>query len=259
VLCRESTSFCSIRAGDCRIGTLVSHSTSSSSWPLPLLSWTETGHRMRLQGLRLFQTRFFRTRLSPISSLWVSRRLMPDAWLHTNRFWIHSFPFIGPSRPPPYFKSTEDLLSKFQLLSAYDSYVRPFLPPDDMSPDKGKGKQRDMSPIPQPHSVHINDQDDDELDRRKTKNSYKHLIKGIPGSMTLCIQFQPALLLTRPTGKHSTKKDDFLTTIMQVPPKQRINIVPFDSVTQRDAFSVGLDGLKGVGLMTTSIQSSYQH
>ncbi|KAF9650216.1 hypothetical protein BDM02DRAFT_3112457 [Thelephora ganbajun] len=32
---------------------------------------------------------------------------------------------------------------------------------------------------------------------------------------------------------------------MQVPPKQRINIVPFDSVTQRDAFSVGLDGLKG--------------
>ena len=55
--------------------------------------------------------------------------------------------------------------------------------------------------------------------------------------------------LTRPTGKHSTKKDDFLTTIMQVPPKQRINIVPFDSTTQRDAFSVGLDGLKGVSLV----------
>jgi hypothetical protein len=38
---------------------------------------------------------------------------------------------------------------------------------------------------------------------------------------------------------------------MQVPPKQRINIVPFDSVTQRDAFSVGLDGLKGVSLNIT--------
>lgn len=36
---------------------------------------------------------------------------------------------------------------------------------------------------------------------------------------------------------------------MQVPPKQRINIVPFDSTTQRDAFSVGLDGLKGVSLI----------
>ena len=54
-----------------------------------------------------------------------------------------------------------------------------------MFPDKGKGKQRDMSPTPDPHSMHINDLDDDELDRRKKKNSYKHLIKGIPGSMTM--------------------------------------------------------------------------
>ena len=99
-------------------------------------------------------------------------------------------PSIGPSRPLPYFKSTEDLLSKFQLLSAYDSYVCPFLPPEEMSPDKGKGKQRDMSPTPDPHSMHINDPDDDELGRRKKKNSYKHLIKGIPGSMTSCVPFQ---------------------------------------------------------------------
>lgn len=35
-------------------------------------------------------------------------------------------------------------------------------------------------------------------------------------------------------------------TLMQVPPKQRINIQPFDLRTQRDAFSVSLDGLKGV-------------
>lgn len=170
---------------------------------------------------------------------------------HANRFWIHLPPSTGPSRPPPYFKSTEDLLSKFQLLSAYDSYVRPFLPPEDVLQDKGKGKQRDMSPIPDPHSPHINDPDDDELDRRKKKNNYKHLIKGIPGSMTFvyCSSHPPSL--TRPIGKHSTKKDDFLTTIMQVPPKQHINIVPFDSVTQRDAFSVGLDGLKGVSPVTT--------
>jgi len=137
----------------------------------------------------------------------------------------------GPNRPPPYFKSTEDLLSKFQLLSAYDSYVRPFLASEEMSPDKGKGKQRDMSPVPDTLSTSINDPDDDDLSRRKKKNSYKHLIKGIP-------------------GKHSTKKDDFLATIMQVPPKQRISIVPFDSTTQRDAFSVGLDGLKGWNVNT---------
>lgn len=34
-------------------------------------------------------------------------------------------------------------------------------------------------------------------------------------------------------------------TMMQVPPKQRIQIQPFDLRTQRDAFSVSLDGLKG--------------
>lgn len=42
------------------------------------------------------------------------------------------------------------------------------------------------------------------------------------------------------------KKDDYLMTMMQVPPKQRIAITPFDIRTQRDAFSVSLDGLKGV-------------
>lgn len=42
------------------------------------------------------------------------------------------------------------------------------------------------------------------------------------------------------------KKDDYLTNMMQVPPKQRINVTPFDLKTQRDAFSVSLDGLKGV-------------
>ena len=146
-------------------------------------------------------------------------------------------------------------MSKFQLLSAYDSYVRPFLPQEDVSSDKGKGKQRDASPFPDPHSIHANDPDDDEFDRGKRKNSYKHLIKGIPGSITSCLPFHSFI---RSTGKHSTKKDDFLTTIMQVPQKQRIDIVPFDPAIQRDAFFVGLDGLKGVSLIPLSIQISYR-
>jgi len=70
-----------------------------------------------------------------------------------------------------------------------------------------------------------NDPEDDDNDKKKKRNNYKHLIKGIP-------------------GKHSLKKDDFLATIMQVPPKQRIAIVPFDSKTQADAFAVSLEGLK---------------
>jgi hypothetical protein len=50
------------------------------------------------------------------------------------------------------------------------------------------------------------------------------------------------------TGKHSLKKDDYLSMMMQIPPKQRIPITPFDVKTQRDAFTVSLEGLKGVRL-----------
>lgn len=42
------------------------------------------------------------------------------------------------------------------------------------------------------------------------------------------------------------KKDDYLMTMMQVPPKQQSTITQFDLRTQRDAFSVSLEGLKGV-------------
>lgn len=42
------------------------------------------------------------------------------------------------------------------------------------------------------------------------------------------------------------RKDDYLMTMMQVPPKQRMVITPFDQKTQREAFSVSLEGLKGV-------------
>ena len=42
------------------------------------------------------------------------------------------------------------------------------------------------------------------------------------------------------------KKDEYLSTVMQVPPKQRVKITPFDLKTQREAFTVSLEGLKGV-------------
>ena len=59
--------------------------------------------------------------------------------------------------------------------------------------------------------------------------------------------FPPLISLTRVRpGKHSIKKDDFLTTIVQVPPKQHIPITPFDPRTQTEAFTVSLEGLKGV-------------
>jgi len=42
------------------------------------------------------------------------------------------------------------------------------------------------------------------------------------------------------------KKDDYLSTIMHVPPKQRLKIRRFDEKTQEDAFTVSLEGLKSV-------------
>ncbi|TFY55827.1 hypothetical protein EVJ58_g7998 [Rhodofomes roseus] len=136
----------------------------------------------------------------------------------------------GPPRPRPLLSSTQDLITRFQLLPAYDKYVRPYAPPVGQqlsAADKGKGREREMS-VPlgaTPGAVLDGDEDDGE-GKKKAKNTYKQLIKGIP-------------------GKHSMKKDEYLTTIMQVPPKQKIAIVPFDQRTQRDAFSVNLDGLKG--------------
>lgn len=49
------------------------------------------------------------------------------------------------------------------------------------------------------------------------------------------------------TGKHSTKKDDFLQTLMLVPLKQHITISKFDPRSQREAFTVSPEGLKQVG------------
>ncbi|KAJ7274352.1 hypothetical protein B0H12DRAFT_1319342 [Mycena haematopus] len=149
-----------------------------------------------------------------------------------------------PAQPPPapLLASTHDLLARFHLLAAYDKYVRP--PPDDPpdQPDSGKGKARETSPGPQTPGGGEADGDDDDAAQakgeKKKKNNYRHLIKGVP-------------------GKHSMKKDDYLATIMQVPPKQRLQIAPFDLRTQREAFSVSLDGLKGWNIGTL-VQESAQ-
>jgi len=173
-----------------------------------------------------------------------------------------------PGLPPPtqHLASTQDLLSRFHLLPAYNKYVRPpLLPGTDPSKegappstpgasitpgtlDKGKGKEvihgnavtmgntpADMDP------GDGGDGDDDDTaggkGEKKKKNSYKHLIKGIP-------------------GKHSLKKDDSLTKVMLVPPKQRMRIMQFDPRTQEDAFSVSLEGLKGWNINTLVLESA---
>ncbi|KAF9496741.1 hypothetical protein BDN71DRAFT_1388786, partial [Pleurotus eryngii] len=149
---------------------------------------------------------------------------------------------------PPTFshlRCTQDLLGRFQLHSAYDKYVRAFAAPHDTTSDalnsasggaldKGKGRERDplattpatgATPGPDAHDGDDDDAGGSKADKKK-KNNYKHLIKDIP-------------------GKHSMKKDDYLSTMIQIPPKQHIRIAPFDQRTQRDAFTVSLEGLKG--------------
>ena len=116
--------------------------------------------------------------------------------------------------PPPrqHLAATQDLLARFHLLSAYDRYVRPFvLPGDDpavqqaphqqqeggdgagatvtgTSLDKGKARAREVSGTNAPSEAdHADggDADDDDAPgakgEKKKKNSYKHLIKGVPG------------------------------------------------------------------------------
>ena len=193
----------------------------------------------------------------------------------------------GPPLPQTVLASTQDLISRFNLLPAYDKYVRQNVPLTDgpsapaipdigvtdqtvnpvqgPSPsvlggmvsgsDKGKGKEKEAMIIdgqagmgvPQTGGQGVAGSADDGTDKgeKKKKNSYKHLIKGIPGTFygyrqdaTYKINFW--------SGKHSMKKDDYLATMMLIPPKQRIEMVPFDARTQRDAFSVSLEGLKGV-------------
>ncbi|KAI0077309.1 hypothetical protein K474DRAFT_1674977 [Panus rudis PR-1116 ss-1] len=178
-------------------------------------------------------------------------------------------------RRAPKLTSTEDLISRFQLLPAYDRYVRPYATPVSQvgasssgstlsAIDKGKGKERDtgFGPPATPgaattgHTPAAAVQEGEEETaegktgvggagagaggaEKKWKSNYKHLIKGIPDvngdSYALALRI----------GKHSMKKDDYLMTMMQVPPKQVNRIVPFDLRTQRESFAVSLEGLKG--------------
>lgn len=105
------------------------------------------------------------------------------------------------SKPRPYFDSTQDLLSRFQLLSAYDKYVRPYSLPVDAGDgnagsslsvgDKGKGKEKEVIPrdvaSPAAQTPGAGGDGDDEEHQgkgeKKWKTSYKHMIKGIPGAL----------------------------------------------------------------------------
>ncbi|KAK2460327.1 hypothetical protein APHAL10511_007716 [Amanita phalloides] len=187
----------------------------------------------------------------------------------------------GLPQPQTLLASTQDLISRFNLLPAYDKYVKQTIVPatngasvpavsdinmtdqsshlaQGHSPsalgatpsvvggsDKGKGKEKDVvmdgqagMGMPLTGGSGVAGGTDDGMDKgeKKRKNTYKHLIKGIP-------------------GKHSMKKDDFLSTTMLIPPKQRIPITPFDARTQRDAFTVSLEGLKGWNIHTLILES----
>jgi hypothetical protein len=113
----------------------------------------------------------------------------------------------GPPPPKQHLASTQDLLSRFHLLPAYNKYVRPSQFPDaDPSNDgpppstpgvsavpgtlsKGKGKAPD---------VDLGDggdgDDDDVKGEKKKKNTYKHLIKGVPGVLQLFAIFPQFLI-----------------------------------------------------------------
>ncbi|KAI6042519.1 hypothetical protein EDC04DRAFT_2600846 [Pisolithus marmoratus] len=113
------------------------------------------------------------------------------------------------SQPETSLASTQDLLARFHLHAAYNNHVHPHTP---TSVQLSAPPSSAISPNAIPHDH------PPENDEKKKKNSYRHLIKNIP-------------------GKHSMKKDDYLTTTIQAPPKQRIAIVEFDARTQREAFT----------------------
>ncbi|KIY44063.1 hypothetical protein FISHEDRAFT_52127, partial [Fistulina hepatica ATCC 64428] len=142
-----------------------------------------------------------------------------------------------PHAPPPrnqiFFRSTDDLLGRFLLHPAYDKYVRSadiYDPTSEPGPtDKGKGRET----VGNAASEGAEDHDGTKGDK-KSKNNYKHLIKGVP-------------------GKHSMKKDEYLATMIQVPPKQRIRIRQFDEYTQNEAFSMSPEGITNVRLICWNI------
>ena len=130
-----------------------------------------------------------------------------------------------PKTHPAHLSSTQDLLARFSLLSAYDKYVRPFAAPGDTGPDqngpapsfpsatgvldKGKGKEI----VGTPGSVGVADGadgDDDEATgkgEKKKSNTYKHLIKGVPGTF-YCSCPVPFLTHTRLRYRRQTLNEE---------------------------------------------------
>ena len=96
-----------------------------------------------------------------------------------------------------FFNSTQDLLHTFKLSSTYDKYVRPYSVAVETAPsatpsaaDKGKGKEKEIpvfnaaTPAADTPGAGDDGEGDDTPGKagKKWKNSYKHLIKGIPGA-----------------------------------------------------------------------------
>jgi hypothetical protein len=124
------------------------------------------------------------------------------AHYYYSQFFLLTLLYTAPFIPQTHLQSTQDLLARFQLLSAYDKHVRPFVTPiengqDHFPPplpgtsDRGKGKERerdpppDTSPAAQTPGADGGDADDDDgtgHGEKKKKNNYKHLIKGVPGT-----------------------------------------------------------------------------
>jgi hypothetical protein len=65
----------------------------------------------------------------------------------------------------------------------YDKYVRPYtsVSADTPSSPSVKGKERELLQE-QPPALEAQDGEDDGENAKKMKNSYKHLIKNVPGA-----------------------------------------------------------------------------
>jgi hypothetical protein len=186
---------------------------------------------------------------------------------------------IVPPTPTTYLQATQDLITRLGLLTAYDKHVRPHAVPvgqtlpdvsglgqvaprsPTLSPTKGKGKEREPSAglgitnMPTPGGSGPDVGDDDGKAEKKRKNTYKHLIKGIPGKLSCYFGHGcRGLADIHTSGKHSMKKDDYLVKSVMEGPKPRPPILPFDARTQRDAFSVTLGGVQSVCRVLARIQ-----
>lgn len=147
-------------------------------------------------------------------------------------------------RPKQYLHCTQDLLGVFGLLPIYDKHVRPHLrslPDQDQTKSKGKEKEQESLVVPR-------DKDGEEEieggEKKKKKDNYKHLIKGIPGALRIHnLAIHTGSKLSFSPGKHPMKKDQYFQDLLKAPPKQKAHIQPFDFKTLREGFYVTPNGL----------------